>query len=251
MKAMVLCAGYGTRLGDLTRDTPKPMLDLHGRPLLYYVLKNLAKSGFSDFAINLHFQPETIRQYFGDGSALGIRITYSDEPVLLGTAGGVRKMAAYFATEPEFLVHYGDVLTDQDLAGLMRFHGQVRPAATLLLHQRAKSNSIVEMDADRRITQFWERPPEEFSRPAGPGWVNSGIYVCDASLLKLIPEGQPCDFPRDLFSHLVREQRIYGYPLTGYRCAIDSPARYLEAKAALAEGRCRIESDFPPKTRES
>src|SRR4051812_4239401 len=103
MKAMVLCAGYGTRLGEMTREIPKPMLPLHGRPMLAWILAHLRASGFTRVAINLHFKPEMIREYFGDGSADGLEITYSDEPALLGTAGGVKKMESFLRNGEPFL----------------------------------------------------------------------------------------------------------------------------------------------------
>ena len=92
MKAMGLCAGYGTRLGDLTRDLPKPMLPLQGRPMLEYTLMNLRRHGFDEIAINLHFQGRLVQDHFGDGSGWQVKLVYSHEPELLGTAGGVKKM---------------------------------------------------------------------------------------------------------------------------------------------------------------
>ena len=102
MKAMILSAGYGTRLGDLTREIPKPMLPLGDRPLLEYILRNLLRHGFDEVAVNLHFMPEAIRDYFGDGSAWNCRLIYSHEAELLGTAGGVKNMAAFLGGRDPF-----------------------------------------------------------------------------------------------------------------------------------------------------
>ena len=240
MKAMVLCAGYGTRLGDLTREWPKPMLPLHQHPLLAYLLGHLKSQGFLDLAVNLHFRPETICDWFGDGSAWGLHLTYSREDALLGTAGGIKRMAPFFRDEPAFLVQYGDVLTDQDFAAFMAFHRERNALATLLLHQRARSNSVVSLDPAGRIIGFLERPTDaERSTVASP-WVNSGICVCTPAVLDLIPPDTPADLPRDVFPRLIPTGRLFGFPLSGYRCAIDSPARLEEARRALAEGRCRI-----------
>lgn len=160
MRAMVLSAGYGTRLGDLTQETPKPMLRLQERPMLEYIICNLARHGFNQIAINLHFMPDAIRDYFGDGSRLGVELVYSYEPELLGTAGGVKKMADFLGAEDVFMVHYGDILTDQDLTAMLRFHREHKTLATLLLHQRARSNSVVSLDQQGRIIGFLERPTE-------------------------------------------------------------------------------------------
>ena len=239
MKAMVLCAGLGTRLGDLTREIPKPMLAIQGQPLLAYLLGNLRRHGFEQIAINLHFKPEMIREHFGDGVRDQLALTYSYEPKLLGTAGGVKNLEAYFRDEPAFLVHYGDILTDQDFTAMLAFHRERHALATLLVHQRLKSNSIVNLDDTGRITAFLERPDEKSRAGQSSRWVNSGVCLCAPEVLDAIPAGVPCDLPRDIFPKLIASNRVYGFALTGYRCAIDSPERLAEARAAQADGRCR------------
>ena len=240
MRAMVLCAGYGTRLGDLTRELPKPMLCLHGRPLLEYIICHLVHHGFDQIAINLHFMPEMIREYFGDGSTINVQLTYSYEPELLGTAGGIKNMEHFLRQGDLFLVQYGDVLTDQDLTAMVEFHRARRTLATLLVHQRAHSNSVVSLDEEGRIVGFLERPTEQARHGVDSPWVNSGICICDPEFLDAIPANVSSDLPRDVFPELVGSGRLYGFPLSGYRCAIDSPERLAEARSALAEGRCRI-----------
>ncbi len=239
MKAMVLCAGFGTRLGDLTRDWPKPMLPIEGHPLLAYLLGHLREQGCRGVAVNLHFRPEAIRDWFGDGSRWDLRIDYAHEPTLLGTAGGVRNMADFFRHEEAFVVQYGDILTDQDLAPLFRKHRESGALATLLVHPRPGSNSVISLDDSGRITGFLERPTERDRQGNVSPWVNSGICICSPGIFGQIPEGKACDLPRDVFVPLVRTGRLFAVPLAGYRCAIDSPERLAEARTAVAEGRCR------------
>ena len=240
MRAMVLCAGYGTRMGDLTRQTPKPMLPLPERPLLAYILAHLRAQGFEEIAVNLHFLPETIRDYFGDGSEMGVALTYVHEARLLGTAGGIKNMEGFLRESDPFLAQYGDVVTDQDLTAMLRFHRERGALATLLVHRRARSNSVVSLDGEGRITGFLERPSEEARRGVESDWVNSGICLCGPEIFAHIPAGTACDLPRDIFSKLAGTGRLFGFPLSGYRCAIDSPERLAEARAAIVEGRCRI-----------
>jgi mannose-1-phosphate guanylyltransferase len=237
MKALVLCAGYGTRLGDLAREIPKPMLPIGGKPLLAYTLRYLARYGFDQIAINLHFKPDMIMEYLGDGSGLGVELRYSHEPVLLGTAGAVKKLEMYFADVDDFLVMYGDLLIDQDLVALMDFHRARQASATLVLHQRAGSNSLVKMDTANRIVGFVERPTEAERQAMPYPWVNSGLQVLNRRMLEYIPAGQPADLPRDVYVPTLDRELILGFPLTGYRCAIDSPVRYVEAQVAVAERR--------------
>ena len=236
MNAIVLCAGYGTRLGDLTREVPKPMLPLGDRPLLEFILCHLRRHGFDRIAINLHFRPEAIRDYFGDGSQWGCRLSYFDEPELLGTAGGVWNMARQFEPRESFLVQYGDILTDQDLSELAALHRRQSAVATILVHRRPGSNSVVSLDERGCVTSFLERPTEAQRRPDESPWVFSGITMCSGELLEWIPPGRPCDLPRDVFTRLTTTGRLFGCPLTGRRTAIDSPERLAEAREAVAAG---------------
>jgi NDP-sugar pyrophosphorylase family protein len=237
MRAMVLCAGYGTRLGDLTREVPKPMLLLQGRPILAYILGHLRSHGFNQVAINLHFQPQAIPGHFGDGTAMNLSLTYVREEQLLGTAGGVKNMEAFLRQGDSFLVQYGDVITNHDFTAMLSFHRQRQALATLLLHQRASSNSVVTLDAQGRIVGFLERPTEEARRGVQSNWVNSGVCILRPEVLEHIPANTPCDLPRDIFPKLIETGRLFGFPLAGSRFAIDSPQRLAEASAAILEGK--------------
>jgi len=233
---MVFCAGYGTRLGDLTRETPKPMLPLAGRPLLEYILRHLAAHGFRDVVLNLHYLPELIRDHLGDGSAFGVRLRYWQEAALLGSAGGLRNAAADLVGAGPFLVQYGDVLTDHDFTSLLDFHRQHAGLATIMVHRRARSNSLVTLADDGRVTSFLERPTDEQRQGIESTWVFSGIAVCSPEFLELIPQGQACDLPRDVFPRLVAQGTLYAAPLSGFRCAVDSPERLAEAERAVSQG---------------
>jgi len=241
VKALILCAGYGTRLGSLTRETPKPLLEVAGRPLLEYLIQHAAAHGFNQIALNLHFRDDLFRHHFGSGAAWGVQLHYAFEPVLLGTAGAVRNLSPFLHSPEPFLVQYGDVLTDQDLTALVRFHREKQALATLLLHQRPHSNSAVAIDPHGRIVGFLERPTDQQRQdfPATP-WANSGLAVFAPEFLEVLPTHVPSDLPRDVFPGLVPTRRLYGFPLTGYRCAVDSPERLEQLRAAVRQGQVRI-----------
>ncbi len=238
MKALVLCAGKGTRLGDLTRDVPKPMLPVGGEPLLAHTLRHLAAHGITDVAVNLHTHADQFTTHFGDGAAHGVRIRWSYETEMLGTAGALRPLGRWIGDDA-VLVVYGDLLFDEDLAPLLRAHAERDAFATLLVHQRAASNSIVDVDVDGRITAFVERPTEDQRRAPSHPWVNSGVQVVGPAARARIPVSGPADLPRDVYVPAAGREAMYAVPRTGYRCAVDSPARYTEARSAFAEGRCR------------
>lgn len=236
MKALVLCAGYGNRLGSLTQETAKAMLHIGGEPLLAHTLRYLAHHGFGQIAINLHYQPESIKDYCGDGSRFDVDLHYSYEETLLGTAGAVKNLEGYFADAEDFLVIYGDLLLTQDLAPMLDFHRDKNASATLLLHQRVASNSLVNMDENQRIIDFIERPTPAQREQLQYPWVNSGVQVLNRRILAHIPAGKEVDLPRDTYPSISGTELLYGFPLTGNRCAIDSPERYAEAQAAMALG---------------
>lgn len=236
MKAMILSAGYGKRLGNLTKNIPKPMLNLHGYPILAYIIYNLVSQGFDQIVINLHFHAQAVSSYFGDGSQWGASLFYSRERELLGTGGGIKNVENYFENEKIFLIHYGDVITNQNFLKMIESHNRNQALATLLLHKRSNSNSVIELDADSRIASFHERPIKEAVKGNASSWVNSGICLCTPEIFQYIPEEGSVDLVRNVFVPLVASNRLFGFPLSGYRCAIDSPERLDVARQAIAQG---------------
>lgn len=238
---MVLAAGRGTRLGQLTQNVPKPMLDVAGRPVIHWILSHLVSQGFGRLAVNLHYLGHLIREHVDNGQELGIdQIKYFDESVLLGTAGAVRNAGAFLIEEGCFLVQYGDVVTDQDLRALVKAHRSNPGLATMVVHQRANSNSIAVITDDGRVNEFLERPTESELSGVDSHWVFSGICVLEPAVLDRIPAEGPSDLPKDVFGSLVAERRMYAHRLTGFRVAVDSRARLERLREAVARGECRI-----------
>lgn len=235
MKALVLCAGFGTRLGALTRDTPKALLPIGGEPLLAHTLRYLSAQGFTDVALNLHYFASKIREFVGDGSAFGVRAHLVEESEPLGTSGAVANLREYFQHEEEFLAMYGDLLIDQDLRPMLELHRSAKAQATLLLHERNVSNSFIRVDQNWQICELVERPADP-SIFRAPFFVNSGLYILDSSVLQDIPSGFS-DFPKDIFPAMLKQgKKLCGFPLSGYRCAIDSESRFREANEAFTNG---------------
>ncbi len=233
MKAIVLCAGFGTRMGPLTATVPKPMLDLGGVPLLERTVRHLGALGFDEVAVNLHYLGDSIEDHF----AGRLRLLWEDAPS--GTAGAVKKLES-FVGDSRVLVLYGDILSDEDYRSLVDFHAAAGAALTLCVHRRAKSNSIVERDEEGRVTAFAERPPASAFEGRDSVWVNSGMYVLEPEVVAAIPSGRPWDFPRDMFPALVERGSLFARPITGYRCAIDTPQRLALARSDLAAGRVAL-----------
>jgi len=239
-QAMILCAGFGTRLNELTKDTPKPMLELGDKPLLEHTILHLKKFGINKIIINLHYLPEKITSYFGNGDNFGVEIAYSYEDQPLGTAGAIKKVENKLAESENFLVIYGDVLSDLNYSDFLAFHkSKENSLASIIVHERAKSNSIVEIDDNNKVIKFIERPSEEQLKFKSQNWVNSGIYCFDKKVLELIPEGFS-DFPKEIFPKIMLTESLYALALSAYRCAVDSEERYSMLKLDYKNGKIKF-----------
>jgi mannose-1-phosphate guanylyltransferase len=195
MKAMVLAAGLGTRLRPLTYEITKPMVPVIDRPVMEHVLDLLRRHGFDEVIANLHYFPDSIKEYFGE------RISYRFEEQLLGTAGGVRACREFFGDEP-FLVISGDALTDIDLSSLADRHRETGGIATLAVKQvpDTREYGVVLHDRDGRITGFQEKPaPEEALSNLG----NCGIYVFSPEIFDFFPAEPFADWAQDVFPALL------------------------------------------------
>lgn len=247
MKAFILAAGEGTRLGSLTRQIPKPMLPVSGRPALEYVVRWLAWYGIDEIAMNLFHAPDAVVDHFGDGSRFGVRITYSREPRLLGTAGALRPLA-YFLREP-FLLVYGDVLTDFDLQALVGYHFARGASLTLSLVRRPPAGcGIAQLDRSGRLLRFIEKPAEheQFS-----DLTNAGILVMAPELIAEVPETAPSDVGRDLIPRLLAAGvPIFGWtlPPENYLIDIGTPETYARAQREWpTEAARQFLEDRPPR----
>ncbi len=201
MKTMVLAAGLGTRLKPITFKIPKPMVPVIDRPVMAHLLGLLARHGLADAVVNLHYYPDTIRNYFGDGSAFGVNLTYNFEEELLGTAGGVRAVAEFFGDAP-FLIISGDALTDVDLTALAARHREAGGVATLTVKRvdDTREYGVVLHDSDGRITGFQEKPhPDEALSNLG----NCGIYVFSPEIFEYFPDPAFVDWAQDVFPTLL------------------------------------------------
>jgi mannose-1-phosphate guanylyltransferase/mannose-1-phosphate guanylyltransferase/phosphomannomutase len=182
---MVLAAGLGTRLRPITYAMPKPMVPVLNRPVMEHILRLLARHGFGETIANLHWFPDLIEAHFGDGSALGMELSYSREEQLLGTSGGVRKAAGFLGDS--FLVISGDALTDIDLSAMREFHESHDGIATLAT-KRVEDTSqfgVAITGPDGRIQGFQEKPdPAE----ALSDLANCGIYMFRAEIFDFFPE---------------------------------------------------------------
>ncbi len=210
VKGIIMAGGEGTRLRPLTVNRPKPMVPLVNKPMMEHVMDLLIRCGVRDIGITLHYLPETIMTYFGDGSDRGVRIYYSIEDKPLGTAGGVKNLVEHYGWDDTLIILSGDVFTDIDLRDLLRFHRENNSVFTIALKrvEDPTKYGIALLDDDNRVIRFVEKPSwsEVFSDLA-----NTGIYIIEPEALKLVESGREFDFAKHLIPNLLK----LGIPLYG------------------------------------
>src|SRR4030042_502733 len=224
MKAMVLAAGLGTRLRPLTEDKPKCLVPLAGRPLIGWALEWLRRAGVTEFVINLHYLPEKVQRFVGDGSGYGLKVTYSYEPELLGTAGAVNKVASFFDTP--FYVIYSDNFSQWDIRKLKFEYERNNSIGTVAVHWRedVTQSGMVEFDQNNRILRLVEKP-----KPEGvtSHYVNAGFYYLNPRVFNYIPEGKPCDFAFNVFPEMLRaREEMYAVKMEDPIIGIDTIESY-------------------------
>ena len=239
MKAVVMAGGQGSRLRPLTSNQPKPMLPIVGQPMMQHVLRLARRHGVTDVVATVQFLASVIRNFFGDGSDLGVSLSYVTEQEPLGTAGSVKN--AEDLLDDRFVVLSGDTLTDVDLTELMDFHESKGSALTVTLKrvEDPLEFGIVIAGEDGRIERFLEKPGwgEVFSDT-----INTGIYVVDREVLDLIPQGEEFDFSKDLFPLLLTKGvPMFGYVTDRFWTDVGTLEAYLAANRAVLDRQVDVE----------
>ena len=241
MKALVLSAGYGERLRPLTDTTPKPLLDIGGRPLIHYPLLMLRQAGITEVAINLHHLARQVEEALGDGAALGLRITYSYEPTLAGTGGPLAILRDYFDGD-RFVMLNCDTILDLDLAAVIEFHQRKGGLATFVLRGGGDPDaySRIECGAGGRIRRMrllkgrsrglFDDYPQTLEAPLASGlqpYMYCGVMLCEADICGTISKPPPFSLMGDLFAPLLAQGTpLYGYIHDGFFRTVDDRSGY-------------------------
>ena len=236
MKAMVLAAGVGSRLDPLTSVLPKPLVPVVNKPVMEHILRLLRKHNFTEICANLHYLPQNIREYFGDGSYLGVDLTFQYEAKLSGDAGGVRACRSFLQSDT-FIVIMGDLITDADLSSLIAQHKAKKAVASIALKKMADVSrfGVVVLGADDFITGFQEKPKQE---DALSNLISTGIYILEPEVFNFIPETGEYGFGRQLFPQLVESgQRVLGIEIEQYWSDVGTIEQYREANLHALAGK--------------
>lgn len=205
---VLMAGGLGSRLGELTRNCPKPLLRVGNKPVMETILENCKEYGFRRFYISVNYMADMVKDYFGDGSRWGIEISYLEEKKRLGTAGALGLLPQRPALP--LLVMNADVLTKINFKHLMDFHDQHQCVATMCVreYEFQVPFGVVQID-NHRLRTLQEKPVHQF-------FVNAGIYVLNPEAVDLVPRDEYFDMP-SLFDGLLKLQReTTAFPVREY-----------------------------------
>ncbi|MBL1099180.1 nucleotidyltransferase family protein [Streptomyces coffeae] len=203
MRAVVLAGGEGRRLRPATLTVPKPLMPLDGIPILHIILTQLKRAGCTHVTLSLGYQAHMIKASFDENRWSGLELDFSLENEALGTAGPLSLLPPF---EDSTLVMNADLLTDIDFADLWARHKKSQASATVALSRQEVdiAHGVVDIDDERRVTDFREKPRLSFL-------VSAGIYVLEPSLLRFLPQAARHDMPA-----LLDDARAHGEPIEGY-----------------------------------
>ena len=243
MRAMILAAGHGTRLGILGRQRPKPMLPVCDQPLVSWALRWISQHGLAQAAVNLHHLGTQIRAWVDDGPHHGLDVVYSDESTLLGTGGGIRKALRLLGDET-FLVVNGDILFAPDIARLVESHNETGAIATLMVRDdsRAEKLGAVGLDAADRIRRLvWAGDTAAPLRNT----VFTGVHILTPELACHLPE-EGCIVRKTYIPLLEDGALLHAVTDNGFWHDLGTCEQYLEASCALVTGQTRLPGFCPP-----
>jgi len=240
IKAIIMAGGEGTRLRPLTCIRAKPMVPVINKPTIEHSIRLLKSHGITDITLSIYTLPDNFQNYFGDGSELGVKISYAVEEKPLGTAGGVKKALA--KTSGTAIILSGDVIMDFNITEILSYHREKNSALTIVLNRAKKPTDygIVITSPDGRIERFREKPSwsEVYTDT-----VNTGVYVIEpGQITPHIPEDEKFDFSLDLFPRLKKiGLPMYGFISDGYWCDTGSLTMYSNVHKDILDGKVRIE----------
>jgi len=233
--AVILAGGKGTRLAEVRKDIPKPMMPVLGKPLLQYQIELLKKHGFEQVWLIVGHLHEQIEDYFKDGQDFGISIQYYVEEQPLGTVGGIKSLENVL--DHTFLVLYGDVMIDMDLDRLLAFHEKKSAEATLVVHpnDHPYDSDLLDTDKNDKVIAFYPKP-----HPEGMQYknlVNAAAYVFSPKVFQFMEAGVKADFGKDIFPTLHQYIDVYAYNTPEYLKDMGTPDRLDKVSHAIKSGK--------------
>jgi NDP-sugar pyrophosphorylase family protein len=245
MKAMILAAGFGTRLFPLTIDRTKPAIPFLGKPLVGYVAEYLSQFGFKDIVINLHHEPESVVAALGDGSEYGVKIHYAyEQPNILGTAGALDNARELLENET-FLVINGKIVTDIDIRAALETHRKSSALATMVLKENPKHEKFTIIETENGLVSRFggypkpifaneiRNPKSEIRNPL----MYTGIQILEPQVFDFIPPNQESDIISVFYRPAIAAgEKIAAHVAAGNWYELSTIPRYLDISLAINNG---------------
>lgn len=227
MKAVVLAGGYATRLRPLTLTRPKPLLPVLDKPLIFWILDSLLKSGVHEVVLSVKYMSHQIKEVIGNGDNLGMHIAYVEESQPMGDAGPLKLIDKEIGLDETFLVIYGDVFTDVDINAVVSFHKSKGATATLTAVpvDNPERYGIIFLSEEGKVVNFIEKPSY---RPQS-NLANAGVYVFEPEVLKYVEDGKKQKISLNLIPKLLSSGSVFAYVHRGLWFDIGIPEDYLKA----------------------
>ena len=236
MKTVILAGGRGTRMGNLTKDIPKPMVKLAGKPIIEHQIELLKKYKFKDISILTGFKGEVITNYFEDGRKWDVDINYHLDPKPLGTSGSLKEIENTISDT--FILLYGDTMIDIDFNDLLKFHYEKGGIATLVVHPNDHpfDSDLLDLDDNDRVTSFFSKPHKKNSNYRN--LVNAALYILSPNIFQHIKKNTFSDFGKDIFPELISKgQSIFAYNTTQYIKDVGTIERLKEVELDYLSGK--------------
>ena len=238
---MILAAGFGTRLRPLTQVLPKPMFPLLNRPLLSHSIQTLRSANIREIAVNIHHLAETIIGHFGDGASHGVKLHFSKEEKILGTAGGIKALEGFLNGGPFFVIN-SDIVADIDLNRVVEFHKRKASCLTLVAREDISPEQYdpIEIDEDGRVVHFVGA--SSMNLPDSTRRVMfTGIQIMEPEIFSRIPTGIFCGTTEDIFPQMVGEGLpVYGFLHEGYWIDMGNRQNYIQVHEDALDGKFHL-----------
>jgi D,D-heptose 1,7-bisphosphate phosphatase len=246
MKTVIMAGGKGTRIASVASDIPKPMIRLHGKPILEYQIECLKRNNLTDIIIVTGHLGGIIKEYFRDGEKFGCAISYYEESAPLGTAGALYKIKDIL--DEDFILLCGDIVFDIDFQRFIHFHKEKNALASLATHPNSHpfDSSILVTDKDDRVVRWLNK---EDTRLNYKNLVNAGIHILNKEILGIAkPVNEKIDLDRDMLKPNIPTKRIFSYSTPEYIKDMGTPDRYMQASDDIKSGLVRARNlSFPQK----
>ena len=216
-RLLIMAGGFGSRMGHLTKTTPKPMLKIMGKPILQHIIANARNHGCSRITISLHYHPEVIKGFFGDGSKFGVEISYLQEDTPLGTAGCLQRV---HDDTKYVIIMNADIISEVDLSSLLDYHKVTDADATMATHEHVITNPYgVVRTEGISIVGLDEKPKWKSN-------VNAGVYVINTPVKSFIMDNEKIDMPEFFLRLINNQKKVVIYPLQEKVIEIGTPETY-------------------------